>query len=87
MGDVILACDGTKVLTIDEINKIRDTHKVGDRMTMKIDRNGETMTVELILQEEKPTKEEPQEPVRDPFQTPQQQTPQQIPFPFSWFGW
>ena len=84
MGDVIIACDGQKVTTIDEINKIRDVHKVGEIMTMKVDRNGQTVELRLILQEEKPTTETEAPEIQ---QIPQQQTPQQIPFPFSWFGW
>ncbi|MBR5237029.1 MAG: trypsin-like peptidase domain-containing protein [Clostridia bacterium] len=84
VGDVIIACDGQKVTTIDEINKIRDVHKVGEIMTMKVDRNGQTVELRLILQEEKPTTETEAPEIQ---QIPQQQTPQQIPFPFSWFGW
>ncbi|MBE7048871.1 MAG: trypsin-like serine protease [Ruminococcaceae bacterium] len=84
IGDVITACDGQTVTTIDEINKIRDTHKVGETMTMTINRNGKTMTIRLTLQEEKPVEEEPQQAPQLPQQ---QEIPQQIPFPFSWFGW
>ncbi|MBQ9915275.1 MAG: trypsin-like peptidase domain-containing protein [Clostridia bacterium] len=82
-GDVILACDGQKIETIDDINKIRDTHKVGDTMQIEVDRNGQRLTFSVVLQEEKPTKEPA------PTQAPQQQQipQQQIPFPFSWFGW
>lgn len=85
MGDVITACDGQKITTIDEVNKIRDTHSVNEIMTMEITRNGKTMTVPVVLQEEKPSSEpeaaQPQEPSY------QQPYSQQIPFPFSWFGW
>ncbi len=83
-GDVILSCDNQKVTTIDEINKIRDTHKVGETMSILVDRNGQKLNFSVTLQEEKPN-EEPAE------QQQQQQLPQQyqqqIPFPFSWFGW
>lgn len=84
-GDVITACDGQKITTIDEVNKIRDTHAVNEIMTMDIVRSGKTMTVHIVLQEEKPSNEpkaaQPQEPSY------QQPYSQQIPFPFSWFGW
>ncbi len=87
-GDVILACDNQKVTTIDEINKIRDTHKVGDAMSIRVDRNGQTLNFSVILQEEKPSKEsaEQQQQQQQQQQLPQQYQ-QQIPFPFSWFGW
>ena len=81
-GDVITACDGQAVTTIDEINKIRDSHKVGETLTMQIDRNGQTLTVSVVLQEEKPEDTEQKQTEQE-----QQQQPQQIPFPFSWFGW
>ncbi len=87
-GDVIIACDGESIKTIDEINKIRDTHSVGEKMTMRINRDGLELNVDLILQEEVPEKE------ATPTQAPVTQTPQQpqqpfdyFPFPFSWFGW
>ncbi len=82
VGDVITACDGQKVTTIDEINKIRDSHKVGETLMMTIDRNGQTLEIAVVLQEEKPSSSEETK-------QPQQQQPyqQQIPFPFSWFGW
>ena len=81
-GDVITACDGQTVTTIDEINKIRDSRKVGETLTMQIDRNGQTLTVSVVLQEEKPEDTEQKQAEQE-----QQQQPQQIPFPFSWFGW
>jgi serine protease Do len=82
VGDVIIECEGKKVTTVDEINKIRDEHKPGDKSTMKISRMGKKKDITVTLQEEKP--EETQQPVQS---QPQQQFPQ---FPsdfFSWFGW
>lgn len=88
-GDVIISCDGEPVKTIDEINKIRDTHSVGEKMTMRINRDGLELNVALVLQEEVPETE------ATPTQAPIQQQPQQpqqpfdffSSFPFSWFGW
>ncbi|MBQ2696377.1 MAG: trypsin-like peptidase domain-containing protein [Clostridia bacterium] len=77
-GDVIIACDGQKTTTIDAVNKIRDTHSVGDKMVVQINRGGKIMNVTLTLQEEKPTSKAPSQPT-------QQYTPS--PIPFSWFGW
>ena len=86
IGDVIITCDGQKVTTIDEINKIRDSHKVSETMSMEIDRNGKKMTVSVVLQEDKPSEEPAKEQQSQPeyYQEPYSQ---QIPFPFSWFGW
>ena len=83
-GDVIIACDGQKIATIDDVNKIRDTHAVNEIMKMDIVRNGKNINLSLVLQEEKPSDEpqvsQPQIPETTPYS-------QQIPFPFSWFGW
>ena len=83
-GDVIIACDDQKITTIDEVNKIRDTHSVNEMMTMQVVRNGQAVNITLVLQEEKPSAKpevtQPQEPSPAPYS-------QQIPFPFSWFGW
>ncbi len=79
VGDVIIECEGQKVTTIDEINEIRDQHKAGDTITMKLNRNGKKIDVEVTLQEEKPeTQQQPQQ---------QQQQPQIPSDFFSWFGW
>lgn len=81
IGDVIIECEGKKVTTIDEINKIRDEHKPGDSIQMKINRAGKVKEVNVVLQEEKPETQQSQQ---------QQQQPQQPQIPsdfFSWFGW
>ncbi len=83
-GDVITECDGKAIASVDEINTIRDTHKVGETMTMKIYRNGKNKTLKLTLKEDKPSNNQTSEPQTQ--QIPQQTTPN-IPFPFSWFGW
>ncbi|MBE7034715.1 MAG: trypsin-like serine protease [Ruminococcaceae bacterium] len=83
IGDVIVACDGKAVKTVDEINAIRDSHKVGDSMTLTVYRNNKNIDIRLKLQEEKPSAELQAPQTEQVPQTPQQQ----IPFPFSWFGW
>ncbi len=52
VGDVITEADGTKVLTVEELNKIRDTHQVGDEMTIKVNRQGSEKTLTLTLKEQ-----------------------------------
>lgn len=50
-GDVIIEVDGKKVLTMDELNEIKNTHKVGDTITLKINRSGKEINVDVILGE------------------------------------
>ncbi len=79
-GDVIIECEGQKIESVDDINAIRDTHKVGDTIKFVIVRNGKKQKVSVILQEEKPTTEQKQE-------TPESKK-QYIPSDFfSFFGW
>lgn len=89
-GDVILKFDGKNVKSIDEINELRDAHKVGDKVEVVVSRNGDKKTLTITLQEEKPV-EKISEP--DTQQIPQQGGQQgggTYQFPsdfFSWFGW
>jgi len=50
-GDVIIEADGKKVLTMDELNEIKNTHKVGDTMSLKINRDGKEININIILGE------------------------------------
>ena len=50
-GDVIIKADGKEVKTNKELNEIRDTHKIGEEMTLTIYRNGIEKEVTVILQE------------------------------------
>ena len=87
IGDVIVECEGKKVTTVDEINKIRDEHKPGDKIKMKVNRSGAVKEITVTLQEEKP------EPTQQPQQQQQQQQQPYYQIPqlpsdfFSWFGW
>ena len=78
-GDVIIECNGEKITSVDEINQIRDKHKVGDTLKFTISRNGSKMKVNVVLQEEKPTQEEPKQT-----QPQKQYVPSDF---FSFFGW
>lgn len=78
-GDVLVECEGQKITTVDEINKIRDAHKPGDVLKFKLSRNGRTIDVKVTLQEEKPQEEQPAE-------TPSAQQIDPYSF-FPWFGW
>ena len=81
-GDVITECNGEKIESVDEINQIRDKHKVGDKLTFTISRNGRKMNVAVVLQEEKPTPEAEKETSQ-----PQKQQPYIPSDFFSFFGW
>ena len=51
IGDVIIAIDGTLVKTMNELNNIKNTHSVGDTISLTINRNGEEINLDLILGE------------------------------------
>ena len=50
-GDVITAIDGTKVSSMNELNKIKQEKNIGDEITLDIYRNGETIQVKIKLTE------------------------------------
>ncbi len=51
-GDVIVGIDGTSITTMDELNNIKNQHKIGDEITLKINRNGNEMDMKVTLQEQ-----------------------------------
>lgn len=52
VGDVIISADGKAVSTMDELNEIKNSHKIGDEMTLKINREGKEQDIKLTLQEQ-----------------------------------
>ena len=52
IGDVIIEADGTKIKTMDELNAIKNKHKIGDKMTLKVNREGKEIEITLTLQEQ-----------------------------------
>ena len=54
-GDVVIKADGKAVATSDELNEVRDTHKVGEKIRLTIVRDNETIDLDVTLGEEKPT--------------------------------
>ena len=50
-ADIIIKADGKDVKTIDELNEIKNTHKIGETMTLTINRNGEEKEIQIILEE------------------------------------
>lgn len=51
-GDVIIRADGTDVKTMDKLNAVKNTHNIGDQMTIVVNRNGEEKELTLTLQEQ-----------------------------------
>ena len=51
-GDVIIEADGSSIKTMDELNTIKNKHAVGDKLKLKINRNGKEKEVTLTLQEQ-----------------------------------
>lgn len=50
-GDVIVKADGKEVKTTNELNEIRDTHEIGEEMTITVNRNGSEKELTVKLQE------------------------------------
>ena len=50
-GDVIVEANGTKVLSVSEINVIKNKLKVGDQITVKVYRDGEYKELKITLAE------------------------------------
>lgn len=51
-GDVIIGIDGTTIKNMDELNTIKNNHKIGDKLKLKINRNGKEKELTLTLQEQ-----------------------------------
>lgn len=52
VGDIITKIDGKSVKTMDELNDIKNTHKVGDKISLTYNRDGKEETIELTLTEQ-----------------------------------
>lgn len=54
VGDIIIKADGKETLTTEALNAVKESHKVGDTMQITLIRNGNEMTVSVVLQEDRP---------------------------------
>lgn len=52
IGDVIVGADDKNVSTMDELNEIKNSHKIGDEMSLKVNRNGNEISITLTLAEQ-----------------------------------
>lgn len=51
-GDVIIEADGQKIKTMDELTKIKNSHKIGDEIKIKVNRDGQEKDLTLKLGEQ-----------------------------------
>lgn len=51
LGDVITEVEGKKVTSVDDINEIKNNRQIGDKVKLKIYRDGNYKDIELTLQE------------------------------------
>jgi len=51
VGDIITKVDGQDITTSEEVSAIKNTHSVGDSLTLTIYRNGDTIELTIVLQE------------------------------------
>ena len=51
-GDVIIDADGKKVTKMDELNEIKNSHKIGDEMKIKINRDNKEKELTITLGEQ-----------------------------------
>ena len=51
-GDVIIEADGTKITNMDDLNKIKNSHKIGDEMKVKVNRDGQERELTVTLGEQ-----------------------------------
>jgi S1-C subfamily serine protease len=49
LGDIIVAIDGEKISNNDDLFKTLDKHKLGDTVSLEVNRQGRRMTVPVRL--------------------------------------
>ena len=52
IGDVIIQADGKDIKTMDELNEIKNSHQIGDEMTVKVNHDGEERDLTIKLGEQ-----------------------------------
>jgi len=51
-GDVIIEVEGKSIKTMNELNEVKNSHKIGDELKLKINRNGTEKEITLTLGEQ-----------------------------------
>jgi len=52
IGDVITAIDGQSITTMDELNAVKNSHSIGDEVTITVNRTGSEKQLKITLQEQ-----------------------------------
>ncbi len=52
IGDVIIEADGKKITKMDELNEIKNSHKIGEELKIKVNRNGQEKDLTITLGEQ-----------------------------------
>ncbi len=52
VGDVITEVDGETITTMDRLIEIKNDHKIGDKLKLKVNRKNENLDIEITLEEE-----------------------------------
>ncbi|MBP3800810.1 MAG: trypsin-like peptidase domain-containing protein [Clostridia bacterium] len=52
IGDVIIEVEGNKINSMDELNKIKNSKKIGDELKIKVNRNGKEQDLTITLGEQ-----------------------------------
>ena len=50
-GDIIIKADGQDITNMDELNEIKNSHQIGETMTLTINRNGQEKEFSITLEE------------------------------------
>ena len=88
-GDIITAVNGTAVSGSEALKAAVQDCKAGDKVTFSVYRDGDTVELEITLDEDNQTTQEAMEQLQKDYQAQQeQQQPQQnggyFPWPFGW---
>ena len=76
-GDIITKIGDTEVASSSELIAAKNTYSPGDTVTLTVYRSGETLTLDLTLEESTPEKEAQQEEAQKAYEEQQQQQLQQ----------
>ena len=76
-GDIITAIDGQTVISSAELVEAKKNYSAGDTVTLQVERNGETLSLELTFDEDTPERRAAQEKALEEQQQEQEQDQEQ----------
>lgn len=78
VGDIITAVDGEEITSHAELIELKnDNYKAGDTMNLTVSRNGEKLTISIVLDEDNPDLQERLEKLEDQMEQQEQQDQRQ----------